>query len=55
MKADFFKFPSTPHLATLPGVDIRGDKVLSGSERDEFLRHDLIVEEKADGANLGIS
>lgn len=40
---------------TLPGVDIRGDKVLSESERDEFLQHDLVVEEKVDGANLGIS
>jgi ATP-dependent RNA circularization protein (DNA/RNA ligase family) len=55
MKDGFFKFPSTPHLATLPGVDIRGDKVLSESECNEFLRHDLIVEEKVDGANLGIS
>lgn len=55
MKDDFFKFPSTPHLATLAGVDIRGDKVLSESERDEFLQHDLMVEEKVDGANLGIS
>lgn len=55
MKDDFFKFPSTPHLATMPGVDIRGDKVLSESERDEFLQHDLVVEEKVDGANLGIS
>jgi len=52
---DFFKFPSTPHLATLAGVDIRGDKVLSESERDEFLQHNLVVEEKVDGANLGIS
>lgn len=55
MKEDFFKFPSTPHLATLPGVDIRGDKVLTESERDEFLRHEQTVEEKVDGANLGIS
>jgi ATP-dependent RNA circularization protein (DNA/RNA ligase family) len=55
VKDDFFKFPSTPHLATMPGVDIRGDKVLSKSKRDEFLRHELVVEEKVDGANLGIS
>ena len=55
MKDDFFKFPSTPHLATLAGVDIRGDKVLSESERDEFLQHHLVIEEKVDGANLGIS
>lgn len=51
----FYKFPSTPHLATLPGVDLRGDKVLSELERDEFLHHVLLVEEKVDGANLGIS
>lgn len=55
MKEDFFKFPSTPHLATLPGVDIRRDKVLTESERDEFLRHELIVEEKVGGANLGVT
>ncbi len=55
MTDEFFRFPSTPHLAKMPGVEIRGDKVLSESERDEFLRHDLVVEEKADGANMGIS
>lgn len=55
MKDDFFKFPSTPHLALLGSVEIRGDKVMSESEREDFLRHELIVEEKMDGANLGIS
>lgn len=55
MKDDFFKFPSTPHLATPTSIDIRGDKVLSDLERNEFLQHDLVVEEKVDGANLGIS
>jgi ATP-dependent RNA circularization protein (DNA/RNA ligase family) len=55
MKDDFFKFPSTPHLAIVPGVDIRGDKVLTESERDAFLAHELTVEEKVDGANLGLS
>ena len=55
MKDDFFKFPSTRHLAMLDGVDIRDDKVLSESERDEFLLHELVIEEKIDGANLGIS
>ncbi len=55
MKTDFFKFPSTPHLAVLPGVEIRDDKVLTESERQEFLRHELTVEEKVDGANLGLS
>lgn len=28
---------------------------MSESERDEFLEHNLVVEEKVDGANLGIS
>ena len=55
MSDDFFKFPSTPHLVKQAGVDIREDKVLSEAERDVFLRHDLVVEEKVDGANLGVS
>ena len=55
MRDDFFKFPSTPHLAVLADVDIRGDKVLSEIEREELLRHELFVDEKVDGANLGIS
>ena len=55
MSSDFFKFPSTPHLATLSGVDVRGDKVMSDSERTDFLNHALTIEEKMDGANLGIS
>jgi hypothetical protein len=55
MKEEFFKFPTTPHLATQSGIDIRRDKILTESERDEFLQHEIIVEEKVDGANLGIS
>ena len=55
MKEDFFKFPSTPHLITMPGVDIRDDKVLTPAECEEFLGHELTIEEKVDGANLGIS
>jgi ATP-dependent RNA circularization protein (DNA/RNA ligase family) len=55
VKDDFFKFPSTPHLALLGDVAVRGDKVLSEADRDEFLRHEIVVEEKVDGANLGIS
>ncbi|NQU23622.1 MAG: RNA ligase family protein [Candidatus Nealsonbacteria bacterium] len=55
MTSGFLKFPSTPHLAILGDVRIRGDKVMSESERDEFLLHELVVEEKVDGANLGIS
>ena len=55
MKDDFFKFPSTPHLALLGDVKVRDDKVMLESERNDFLRHQLVVEEKVDGANLGIS
>lgn len=55
MKTDLFKFPSTPHLACLPGIDIRDEKVLTEAQRDEFLRHEVTIEEKVDGANLGLS
>jgi hypothetical protein len=55
VSSDFHKFPSTPHLALLGDLEIRGDKVMSASQRYEFLRHSLVVEEKIDGANLGIS
>ena len=52
---DFFKYPSTPHLAILGSSSVRDDKVLSPREQTEFLSHDIFVEEKIDGANLGIS
>ena len=39
----------------MPGVDVREDKVLSEPEVDEFLQRALLIEEKIDGANLGIS
>ena len=55
MNSDFFKFPTTPHLAVFETDSVREDKVLTERERDEFLQHELIVEEKIDGANLGIS
>jgi ATP-dependent RNA circularization protein (DNA/RNA ligase family) len=50
----FFKFPSTPHLV-VDGVDVREDKVMSSVEAEAFLCHPLVVEEKVDGSNLGIS
>ena len=52
---DFFKFPTTPHLTILGTGKVREDKVLTQLERDYFLEHKLTVEEKIDGANLGIS
>lgn len=53
--AEFFRFPTTPHLAWLSAdVAPRSDKVLSASEMEEFLSGQVVVEEKVDGANLGI-
>jgi ATP-dependent RNA circularization protein (DNA/RNA ligase family) len=52
---DFFKFPHTPHLAWLSSAPARQDKVLSPPEVRDFLSGEVLVEEKVDGANLGIS
>ncbi|HVJ93780.1 MAG TPA: RNA ligase family protein [Labilithrix sp.] len=52
---DFFRFPRTPHLAWLGDSPPRGDKVLDAHETRELLAHDVVVEEKVDGANLGLS
>lgn len=55
MNDDFFKFPPTPHLAALGDFDPRSDKLFTEAERSAFLSGPVIVEEKIDGANLGIS
>jgi ATP-dependent RNA circularization protein (DNA/RNA ligase family) len=55
MTEDFFKFPHTPHLAWLSSHPARQDKVLSPSEARELLSSEVLIEEKVDGANLGIS
>lgn len=52
---DFFRFPHTPHLAWLGPGTPREDKVLSPAEARALLAGDVVVEEKLDGANLGIS
>lgn len=52
---DFFRFPHTPHLAWLGEGQPRDDKVLSPSEAQQILSHEVVVEEKADGANIGFS
>jgi ATP-dependent RNA circularization protein (DNA/RNA ligase family) len=49
-----FKFPHTPHLAWLGTAAPRTDKVLSPSEVAAFLDGPITVEEKVDGANIGI-
>ena len=51
----FFRFPHTPHLAWLGDGRPRDDKVMSPHEARELLAHDVTVEEKVDGANLGLS
>lgn len=51
----FFRFPRTPHLAWLGDGQPRDDKVLSPQEAQELLSHEVTVEEKVDGANLGFS
>jgi ATP-dependent RNA circularization protein (DNA/RNA ligase family) len=53
--SDFFRFPHTPHLAWLGEGTPRDDKVLSLAEADVFLVGEVVVEEKLDGANMGIS
>ncbi|MCX6879367.1 MAG: RNA ligase family protein [Verrucomicrobia bacterium] len=52
---DFFRFPHTPHLAWLGAGSPRDDKVMSPAEARSLLAGEVVVEEKLDGANLGIS
>jgi len=53
--SDFFKFPHTPHLVWLGEGLPRADKVLSREEVSRFLDGKIYVEEKVDGANIGVS
>lgn len=52
---EFFRFPHTPHLAWAGRNPPRDDKILSFIEASELLSGEVIVEEKLDGANLGLS
>lgn len=52
---DFFRFPHTPHIIWLGEGTPRDDKVLSHIEAEDLLVASVVVEEKIDGANLGIS
>lgn len=47
------KFPRTRHLANLGSMS-RDDLIYTAKELADFLSLDLVVEEKVDGANLGI-
>lgn len=51
----FYKFPSTPYLVEPHGGISRSDKIMRKDEKDSFLSQEIIVEEKIDGTNLGIS
>jgi hypothetical protein len=51
----FVRFPHTPHLAWLGEGRPRADKVLTPAEARELLRHEVTIEEKVDGANVGFS
>jgi ATP-dependent RNA circularization protein (DNA/RNA ligase family) len=51
----FFRYPHTPHLVWLGNEPARDDKILSDREIEELLSGQVIVEEKVDGANIGIS
>ena len=53
--SDFFRFPLTPHLIWLGEGQPRDDKVLDPKDQARLLAAPVIVEEKVDGANLGIS
>lgn len=52
---DFFRFPHTPHLVWLGDGEPRDDKVMSIHDANKLLSNKVVVEEKLDGANLGIS
>lgn len=51
----FFRYPRTPHLAWLGDGAPRGDKILDRQAADELLSGEALVEEKVDGASIGIS
>ena len=55
MSDTFHKFPHTPHLVWLGEGTPREDKILSRAEAIAFLDGAVVVEEKVDGANMGLS
>ena len=55
MSEGFVKFPRTPHLMWLGQSTPRGDKLMDPADVKKWLRRPASVEEKVDGANLGIS
>ncbi len=55
MTKDFVKFPHTPHLKWLGAGVPRDDKVMTPPEVADLLCGNVVVEEKVDGTNLGLS
>lgn len=57
MAETFFKFPRTRHIFDAGGDAVsRDDLIMTEKERKAFLKDaDIIIEEKIDGANIGIS
>lgn len=53
--SEFVPFPRIAHLTTLGQLSVRDDKVMSSEAADAFLRAEILVEEKVDGENLGLS
>jgi len=51
----FFRFPHTPHLKWMGSGRPRDDKILAPSDVEFLLGKEVTVEEKLDGANVGIS
>jgi predicted kinase len=51
---ELMKFPRTKHLYNLGGAS-RDDLLLDSNEQNEFLTREIVIEEKIDGANFGIS
>jgi ATP-dependent RNA circularization protein (DNA/RNA ligase family) len=54
-ESEFFRFPHTPHLGWLGDGEPRDDKVLTRAEAAGLLADPVVVEEKLDGANVGVS
>jgi len=54
MSSNIIKFPRTKHLINLGGAS-RDDLIMTDKDVKEMLNNNVIVEEKVDGANMGIS
>jgi hypothetical protein len=51
----FFKFPRTPHLWWPLDRPPNDDRVIAPPDARDFLSGDIAIEEKVDGANIGLS